>query len=1233
MNRILKTNLVFALVVLGLATSCKPDEPYMTVTPNTVSFTQEGGTQTLSLSTNSMSWSASISGSGFTVSPTSGAGDTQLTLTARAATSSEDATATLTIKSGTLLATVAITQGAKNTLTATGANSVEAEGGTYTISLKYNTDYTVEIEESAKSWIQYVATRAMQSASLDFQIAANTGSARTGNITIKDNANIATPQVITINQKENALRTQLMSLYTALDGDNWTEAKKANWNTDKPIDTWGGVTVEDNKITKLNFSGFGLNGTLPVTIGSFTDLTSLNLGSNPNLTGALPEELGNLVNMEGFLAVTTGLSGSLPASMGQWTKLTNLQLNKNNISGTIPEEWAGMTALKSFGMFSTQISSPLPDAIFTSWKHIGSILLYDNPNLTGSLPAAIGNITTDNTLLSIHLYECNFTGGIPSEWGNIPDVSKQLRVYGNKLTEPVPLAILNHPCWTTDRWDSYKTNSDIHYIRTQQDGVFLELEVVPNAQRDVLMALYNALDGDNWTAAKKTNWNTDEPISTWGGVTVENDAITKLNFSGFNLNGTLPDAIGAFPLLISLNLGSNAKLTGPLPAAIGNLTNLETFTAVTTGLQGPLPKEMGNLTKLTNLQLNNNKITGTIPKEWAGMESLKSFGMFNTLIESPLPDEIFTSWKHVGSILLNSNPNLKGALPEALGRMTTDNTLFSVHLYDCNFTGGIPQSWGELPAVSKQLRVYGNKLTEPVPACIIQHPGWKKGWNAYKTNTEIHYIRSQQNDVFLDLEAVLPTVSDVTVSDVTYQAMSLAASVTDDGGATVTDRGFIVGTTQRRVGSGTGDFSSSFTSLNSNTAYTVKAYATNSAGTAYSAEQTITTKTYAALSVALYDTAGLELASIPVFLERIGDLEQAPASAATKAPTAIRPKAIQSGRLAEASTEKELLEGLANQLLKTVRPYRQELLRNYAQLESTWSRTAFTKSAPRAAGAVATEEMQLHTSPYGIVEVDGLETGMYALRVQSGRALQFYTTFAVNEGDNSYEYTNVPTLDANSNLLQLFQNNTAVRPFVSESTVDNVISLVEFAPDMVSPYVGRKFENLVFFPTDTISGMAIIAPSAAALKETYEVLLQLGDSSGVIDPNTVSQEVLVELLKTHAQRLIPVTGVTPNRTQWINQPASNMKTIMFNQLTQSQKDMLKLMDITENPYLNISSGDGISINFVTAQQSNKGTFLTDGQGPAQPGGNGLSLGSQINTVSSLSDVGYAGNWHISATVR
>ena len=49
-------------------------------------------------------------------------------------------------------------------------------------------------------------------------------------------------------------------------------------------------------------------------------------------------------------------------------------------------------------------------------------------------------------------------------------------------------------------------------------------------QRDALVALYNATDGDNWWG--KDNWLTDHPADTWFGVTADGDRCGRTTSTG-----------------------------------------------------------------------------------------------------------------------------------------------------------------------------------------------------------------------------------------------------------------------------------------------------------------------------------------------------------------------------------------------------------------------------------------------------------------------------------------------------------------------------------------------------------------------------------------------------------------------------------------------------------------------------------------------------------------------------
>jgi hypothetical protein len=95
----------------------------------------------------------------------------------------------------------------------------------------------------------------------------------------------------------------------------------------------------------------------------------------------------------------------------------------------------------------------------------------------------------------------------------------------------------------------------------------------------------------------------------------------------------------------------------------------------------------------------------------------------------------------------------------------------------------------------------------------------------------------------------LATLTTTSASNVTTASATLGGNITADGGSTVTQRGVCYGTTTNPTtansttndGSGTGVFSSNLAGLTASTTYYVRAYATNSAGTAYGNEVSFTT--------------------------------------------------------------------------------------------------------------------------------------------------------------------------------------------------------------------------------------------------------------------------------------------------------------------------------------------------------------------------------------------------------
>ena len=240
---------------------------------------------------------------------------------------------------------------------------------------------------------------------------------------------------------------------------------------------------------------------------------------------------------------------------------------------------------------------------------------------------------------------------------------------------------------------------------TAEDGVGVA------SDRAALVALYNATEGGSWTT--RTNWLSGRPLDEWHGVTTDSGGrVTALNLSSNSLDGALPAALGDLTNLESLRLSEN-PLTGPIPAELGDLTNLRELHLGSQGysrLTGPIPAALGDLTNLESLVLNNNYLTGPIPAELGDLSNLRVLNLWSNELTGPIPAEL-GDLANLEYLVLGWN-ELTGPIPVWLGDLSNlEYLVLSVN----QLTGEIPPELGRLSNLQR-LDLGANRLTGPIPA-------------------------------------------------------------------------------------------------------------------------------------------------------------------------------------------------------------------------------------------------------------------------------------------------------------------------------------------------------------------------------------------------------------------------------------------------------------------------------------------------------------------------------------
>lgn len=121
---------------------------------------------------------------------------------------------------------------------------------------------------------------------------------------------------------------------------------------------------------------------------------------------------------------------------------------------------------------------------------------------------------------------------------------------------------------------------------------------IPSTECTALVALYNATHGGSWT--NRTGWLGDNTPCDWYGVTCSAGHVQQIVLAWNNLTGTLP-------------------------AALGNLTNLTGLYLNGNQINGGIPVELADLTSLTGLSLQTNNFSGVIPAEFVNLTNLDTF--------------------------------------------------------------------------------------------------------------------------------------------------------------------------------------------------------------------------------------------------------------------------------------------------------------------------------------------------------------------------------------------------------------------------------------------------------------------------------------------------------------------------------------------------------------------------------------------------------------------------------
>lgn len=203
-------NTLGIVLALSIVTTSCEKAPFLTLTtPKTITFTDQGGSQSITFIAN-RDWSVSSSETWCKVTPSSGNkadGNITITLNCEPNTTYDSRSATLTVRVEELSEAITVTQDTNlGLLVSPTSYDLTNAAQSIEVAVRANVKYTVEVDAACKDWINQTATKALSSEKITFSIAANESyDNREGKITIKQTDGNISETIVVRQRQTNGL--------------------------------------------------------------------------------------------------------------------------------------------------------------------------------------------------------------------------------------------------------------------------------------------------------------------------------------------------------------------------------------------------------------------------------------------------------------------------------------------------------------------------------------------------------------------------------------------------------------------------------------------------------------------------------------------------------------------------------------------------------------------------------------------------------------------------------------------------------------------------------------------------------------------------------------------------------------------------------------------------------------------------------------------------------------------
>ncbi|XP_049388864.1 receptor-like protein Cf-9 homolog [Solanum stenotomum] len=406
-------------------------------------------------------------------------------------------------------------------------------------------------------------------------------------------------------------------------------------------------------LTNLGLSDTQIYGILPENVFHLSNLESLDLSDNPQLTVKFPTTKWNSsASLTELYLSGVNATGRIPESFAHLTSLRTLHIAYCNLSGSVPKPLWNLTNIEELNLDYNHLEGPISD-LFRFGKL--RLLSLRNNNFNGKLEfLSFNRIWTQLALLDCSVN--SLTGPIPSNVSGMENL-EALILSSNHLNGTIPSWIFSLPSlFVLDL-------NDNHFSGNIQEFKSKTLEQVSLKQNQLQGPIPKSLlnQRDLYYLVLSHNNLSGQIASTICNLTILN----MLDLGSNNLEGTIPLCLGEMSQLMILDL-SNNSLSGIINTTLSIGNDLRIIKFDGNKLEGKVPQSLINCKYLNVLDLGNNELSDIFPKWLGALPYLQILNLRSNKFYGPIKDSRTDKlFAQIRVIDLSSN-GFSGDLPMGL---------------------------------------------------------------------------------------------------------------------------------------------------------------------------------------------------------------------------------------------------------------------------------------------------------------------------------------------------------------------------------------------------------------------------------------------------------------------------------------------------------------------------------------------------------------------------------------